>query len=100
MSLVSGDRGPSPEDCLYHQYEDDIKTIQREWEPSMCCTDNMKGVIGAVETNQACHSCHNSKFNRNYTEFQIYLSSSMKIGTTRGPEVTRRSHGWAHEVGG
>ena len=58
----------------------------------MRCKDNMKGVIGAIDTTEACHSCHNSKFNRNYTQLQIYLSS-MKIATTRGLEVTRMSHG-------
>ena len=65
----------------------------------MHCKDNMNGVIGAIDTTEACHSCNDSKFNRNYTQFQIYLSS-MKIATTWGPEVTRRSHGWAQEVGG
>ena len=56
-----------------------------------------KLVIAAFNLAHSCHSCYPWRLNGNHRVSDFL--SSMKIGTTRGLEVTRMSHGWAHQAG-
>ena len=56
-----------------------------------------KLVIAAFNLAHSCHSCYPWRLNGNHRVSDFL--PSMKIGTTRGLEVTRMSHGWAHQAG-